>query len=183
MNGKRLIVEIKARCGDVGPARRVLAAAGAEFVGQDEQTDTYFDVPRGRLKLREGHIENSLIHYHRPDQSGPKNSDVTLYAAENSGELKRLLTAALDVRCVVTKRRDIWFADNVKIHLDTVEGIEGHFVEIEAIGHTASNRTELDAQCRLWMTRLGVREADLVGGSYGDMAAGQPTAAGDAAAH
>jgi len=174
MNGKRLIVEIKARCPDPAAARNVLAKSGAEFIGLDEQTDTYFEVSRGRLKLREGHIENSLIHYHRPDQSEPKDSDVALYASEHPGELKRLLAAALGVRCVVSKRREIWMADNVKLHVDSVTGLDDHFVEIEAIGNAASDRAELEAQCRHWMTRLSITDVDLVSGSYSDMLT-QPT--------
>jgi adenylate cyclase class 2 len=172
MNGRRLIVEIKARCPDPILVRRVLGERDAEFIGQDEQTDTYFHVPHGRLKLREGRIENALIHYHRPDQGPPKDSDVSLYASEHPGELKRILTVALGVRQVVVKHRDIWFVDNVKVHLDRVEGLDGHFVEIEAIGDAGADRAELDAQCREWMTRLCVTDADLVSGSYSDMSNG-----------
>ena len=62
---EHLNVEIKARCSDVLSARQVLKGAGARFVGEDHQIDTYFRVENGRLKLREGNIENHLIFYVR----------------------------------------------------------------------------------------------------------------------
>ena len=60
-----LSLEIKARCPDPGRIRAILKAQKARFQGLDPQSDTYFRVPSGRLKLREGNIENALIHYKR----------------------------------------------------------------------------------------------------------------------
>ena len=79
-----LNVEIKAKCRDAGFIRDYLLSNGAEFKGIDEQTDTYFNVSVGRLKLREGNIENNLIYYERSDQPGPKN--VTAGTAQNQGD-------------------------------------------------------------------------------------------------
>ena len=62
-----LNIEIKARCTDSRFIRDYLLSRGADFKGTDHQTDTYFNVPHGRLKLREGNIENNLIFYIRPD--------------------------------------------------------------------------------------------------------------------
>ena len=69
-----LNVEIKAKCSDPDFVRTYLNNAGADFKGTDLQIDTYFNVPEGRLKIREGNIENSLIYYQREDNAGPKNS-------------------------------------------------------------------------------------------------------------
>jgi adenylate cyclase class IV len=147
----------------------VLRARGADFRGTDRQTDTYFRCPRGRLKLREGNIERSLIHYARPDQPGPKPAEVCLYHPAPGPELKELLTQALGVQAVVAKRREIYFLDNVKFHIDHVEGL-GDFVEIEAIDTTGRiGRRKLQAQCEEYMRLLGIREADLVACSYSDM--------------
>ncbi len=71
-------IELKARTMRADRIRGYLLQHGADFKGIDQQTDTYFNVPRGRLKLREGNIENTLIYYERPDQSAPKQSDCTL---------------------------------------------------------------------------------------------------------
>jgi predicted adenylyl cyclase CyaB len=167
-----LNVEIKARTQHRDRLRQILLDAGADFRGEDLQQDTYFHTPEGRLKLREGYIERNLIFYRRGDQAGPKASEVFLYRPDEAPLLRELLTAALGVRQVVTKRREIYFAENVKFHLDLVEGL-GEFVEIEAIdsdGRTGEAR--LRAQCAAWMERLGIREEDLLEGSYSEMAAG-----------
>ena len=58
-----LNVEIKAKCSDPKRVRNILESKGAEYRGLDHQIDTYFRVPNGRLKLREGNIENALIFY------------------------------------------------------------------------------------------------------------------------
>src|SRR4026208_1751159 len=104
-------VEIKARCRDLGQARKHLPGRGARLVGPDHQRDTYFQVPNGRLKLREGQIENNLIFYARPDQDGPKRSDVILVGTRPGSDLEALLTAALGQTVVVEKRREIYFVE------------------------------------------------------------------------
>jgi adenylate cyclase, class 2 len=72
--------EIKAVCHDADKIRSVLIAEGADYKGLDHQIDTYFNVSRGRLKLREGTIENYLIFYERDERAGVKDSQVELYA-------------------------------------------------------------------------------------------------------
>ncbi|MBU0536174.1 MAG: adenylate cyclase, partial [Nanoarchaeota archaeon] len=68
-------IEIKARCSDHARIRDILLREKADFKGTDHQIDTYFNTCNGRLKLREGNIENSLIFYKREDKTGPKKSD------------------------------------------------------------------------------------------------------------
>ena len=60
-----LNIEIKAWCPNLGMVRKTLKRFRARFVGIDHQVDTYFKVSSGRLKLREGKIENHLIYYER----------------------------------------------------------------------------------------------------------------------
>jgi predicted adenylyl cyclase CyaB len=162
-------IEIKARCSDHNPVREFLHGERAEFRGKDHQVDTYFCVPHGRLKLREGDIENNLIFYQRPDGEAPKQSDVTLYTSADATTLKQALAGALGVSIVVDKRREIYFINNVKFHLDTVKGL-GSFLEIEAIDIDGSIGIEkLREQCRTYMAKLGVRDEDLIAGSYSEM--------------
>lgn len=163
------IIEIKARAASHSSARAVLAARGARFAGLDHQIDTYFRVPAGRLKLREGDIENALIHYQREDTSGPKHSKVGLFQNPPGSTLKGILEAALGVDVVVDKRREIHFLGNVKIHLDQVDGL-GTFVEIEAIDDDGSRPLDaLRTQCEELMAAFGIRDEDLLAVSYGDL--------------
>lgn len=180
-SGYRLNIEIKARCKSHSRLREVLKSRSARLVGTDHQVDTYFNVlagfgvdsgmnaPAGRLKLREGTIENSLIFYQRPDQPGPKQSDVLLAKLSPDPALKAVLTASNGVLVVVDKQREIWFDDNVKLHLDQVEGL-GRFVEIEAIDADGSySVAELKRQCNLFMDLFEINSTELVDRSYSDM--------------
>ena len=89
------IIEIKAKCVNASPIRKILQSKNADFKGIDHQIDTYFNARSGRLKLREGNIENTLIHYDRPNQAGPKNSQVTYRRLPPNTDLKAVLTAAM----------------------------------------------------------------------------------------
>jgi len=163
------IVEIKARCVDQAKIRQLLMERNARSVGTDHQVDTYFKVPNGRLKLREGKIENNLIHYDRPNQSGPKTSMVNFYKSKPDSTLKVVLETALGVLTVVDKQREIYFVDNIKFHLDTVKTL-GTFVEIEAIDDDMTMTLEfLDLQCREYIALFEIKEEDLIDHSYSDM--------------
>jgi predicted adenylyl cyclase CyaB len=164
-----LNIEIKARCHNPQTIRDVLRARHADFRGTDHQIDTYFKVPRGRLKLREGNIENALIYYEREDREGPKRSAVTLVPATPGTPLKALLTQALGILMVVEKRRDIYFIGNVKFHMDDVRDL-GLFVEIEAIDYDGSIGGEtLRAQCHEFLSLLNIQPDQLVALSYSDL--------------
>jgi predicted adenylyl cyclase CyaB len=131
--------------------------------------DTYFRVATGRLKLREGNIENALIHYDREDRAGAKRSSVLLYRCAPDPALKQILALHLGVRVVVDKQRKIYFLDNVKFHFDRVAGL-GEFVEVEAINQDGIfSEVQLDRQCQYYASYLGISEDDFVRGSYSDM--------------
>lgn len=162
-------IEIKARCRAPETIRKILISLGARAVGTDHQIDTYFNVKAGRLKLREGNIENSLIYYRREDNLAPKQSDVTLFKTEPNSALKEILTNALGVKTVVDKSREIYFIDNVKFHIDSVSGL-GNFVEIEAIDEAGTiGGDELLRQCRHYMELFKIEQNDLIKSSYSDM--------------
>lgn len=162
-------IEIKARTNNKDAIRQYLLNNGADCKGTDHQTDTYFIVQHGRLKLRQGSIENNLIYYERNDQPGPKQSDFQLAPVADGDVLNTLLTKALGVKVVVAKKREIWFIDNVKFHIDELEGL-GDFVEIEASNKNADIPVDkLHEQCNLYMQAFGIREEDLVYNSYSDM--------------
>jgi adenylate cyclase, class 2 len=161
--------EFKAKTTRVDELEELLQQKTPRFVGEDAQKDTYFNVRHGRLKLREGNIENSLIHYQRHNVAGAKQSDVILYEHAPAPRLKDALTAALGIKVVVDKRRRIYFVDNVKLHFDRVEGL-GTFVEVEAIDSDGSIGIEkLKEQCQEYAAFLGIRDEDYMSESYSDM--------------
>ncbi len=170
---QHLNIEIKARVNTARP-REILRELNADFKGEDHQVDTYFRVPQGRMKLREGTIEHSLIYYDRVDQAGAKASMVHLYRPQPDPALKALLEAALGVWRVVDKRREIYFIDNVKFHLDRVVAL-GEFVEIEAIDMDGSiGEARLREQCAHYQSAFDIQAEDLLALSYSDLLGAQP---------
>lgn len=164
-----LNVEIKATCNNINAARASLLAAGAVSKGTDHQTDTYFNWTYGRLKLREGNIENSLIFYKRENSAAPKGSEVNMMHVSQGSELRSVLSAALGVVVSVVKTREIYFIDQVKFHLDTLEGL-GTFAEIEAIDLDGTiGEEKLREQCHFYMQLLGILPEHLLTHSYSDM--------------
>ena len=162
-------IEIKARCSDQDGIREVLKNRNARFQGVDHQVDTYFKVPDGkRLKLRQGNIENSLILYEREDVQGPKKSEIILIN-EPPPSLNDILSKALGILVVVDKEREIYFIENVKFHIDTVEEL-GLFVEIEAIDENgAIGERGLLEQCKEYVSLFRICDDQLVDSSYSDL--------------
>lgn len=162
-------IEIKARSIKHEKIRSILRAYHADYRGTDHQIDTYFNVPIGRLKLREGNIENSLIQYSREDKAGPKQSDVVLYKSTPGSSLKEILTKSLGILAIVDKQREIYFINNVKFHLDNVRDL-GTFVEIEAIDKNPSiGKEKLLEQCNHYLNLFGIKPQDLESHSYSDL--------------
>ena len=164
-----LNVEIKAACDDPAFIRNYLFTHNAICKGTDEQTDTYFNVANGRLKLREGNIENNLIFYERTNQPGPKNSHFNLVKIDDAKGLKEVLTKSSGIKVIVRKKREIYFIKNVKFHIDEVAGL-GNFMEIEASNLYADiSKEELQRQCSFYLKEFKISDEDLIAVSYSDM--------------
>lgn len=141
----------------------------ANFKGIDHQIDTYFKIGSGRLKLREGNIENFLIFYERENKAGPKKSKIILFKSEPRSPLKEILKKALGILTIVDKKREIYFIDNVKFHLDRVKGL-GSFIEIEAIDRNGSiGKKKLLEQCQFYLKLFNIKKKDLIPDSYSDL--------------
>ena len=161
--------EVKARTKRPAEIRVWLLAQGAEFRGADTQTDTYYHVPDGRLKLRQGLIENNLIHYRRSNDAAARTSDVALTPVADGAALHNILERALGVKVAVKKSREIYFIENVKFHIDDLEGL-GQFVEIEAIAMAPDTPVAyLQQQCAYYMAALRIQPEDILSESYSDM--------------
>ena len=164
-------VEFKAICLNPDYVRKTLKDLKADFKGLDHQIDSYFNVKNGRLKLREGTIEKALIFYEREDKKGPKQSNVILYHP-NSSEialLKDILVKTYGISVIVDKKREIYFIENVKFHIDDVENL-GSFVEVEAIDSDGSiSLQKLQKQCQYYLELLKISKSDLVSNSYSDL--------------
>jgi adenylate cyclase class 2 len=164
---KHVNYEFKARLRDEKAIRAALKRIRARYVGTDHQVDTYFRVPRGRLKVREGRIENALIFYERPNAPRARRAKIEMTLLPRRNGVRAILTRAFPVMTVVDKRREIYLASNVKIHLDRVRRL-GRFVEVEAISHSGS-LAKVRQQARKFQKLFQIAARDLVGQSYSDM--------------
>jgi predicted adenylyl cyclase CyaB len=134
-----------------------------------QQTDTFFVVPHGRLKLREfdrGTAE--LIAYCREDSEQPTRSNYSRVAVENPDELKQTMGRMLGIRGVVQKRRDLFLVHSTRIHLDTVTGL-GRFLEIEVVLDDEAGDQAGKAMAEQLMVRLGIASDWLISRAYIDL--------------
>ena len=162
-------IELKARVSSLATVRKAAEQIATERLDTQRQVDTYFHCPNGRLKLREIDGQPAqLVWYARPDQEGPKASDYQLVPVADATALKTALSAALGVRVVVDKRREILMYHNVRIHLDEVAGL-GQFVELEAVLGPETDDEAGRAQVDLLIEKLAICSDDLLAGSYSDM--------------
>lgn len=160
--------EFKARTTDLDRKEEKLLSLGAAFAGLDHQRDTYFRVPHGRLKLREGNIEHALIHYDRANIAGIKESRVILYRHAPDPALKEILIRQFGVLTVVNKHRKIYYLENTKIHFDEVD-LLGTFLEVEVMDTGSSRREDLQERCDYFAGFFEIGKEDFIDASYSDM--------------
>ena len=153
--------EIKAFCTDFAPVRDILHEHGAAHIETAEQVDYYYNLPdlplqeaNRRLKIREENGTTQVIYYVEGQESGARTSRFQIWGL-NSTQTKEMLDAALGIRAVVRKQRELWRKDNVKFNLDTVETV-GQILEVEI--HREAGRdveAQLEEYLGLFQPHLG----------------------------
>lgn len=175
MNRRNLEIKLRLTPARLASLEATVRAAGLQVTILD-QIDTYFQVPAGRLKLRQitpevGAPTAELIGYQRPDLTGPRWSahELLPLAPEAGGRLKAMLAAILGLDAVVTKRRRVAIRGRSRIHLDEVE-VLGTFLEIETVAQ-GDDDTGIDQELQATLEWLGVDPASEkpIDGSYSDL--------------
>lgn len=162
-------VEIKARLMDPNAMRLRVQSLGGTGPEQLLQTDTFFDVPLGRLKLREfADGTGELIFYERPDAAGPTLSDYVRAPAQDPVTLREALARSCGVRAIVRKRREVFLLRQTRIHLDEVDGL-GSFVEVEVVLHDGQSVADGERIATDLLDALSVSQADLISRAYVDL--------------
>lgn len=108
-----------------------LGEINAEFRGELNQTDVYYKIKNGLLKLRLENDTQTLIKYIRNEKSGDRWSDYQLISLEKN-DARDYLKDILEEEAVVEKRRLLYMFDSTRIHIDTVKGL-GSFMELETL--------------------------------------------------
>lgn len=130
------------------------------------QRDIYYKVHSGRLKLRI--INNSvgnLIQYQRRETSGKRVSNYTIFTTEDFKTLDQILRTQLSVLTEVNKKREIVICDEVRIHLDKVEGL-GLFLEFEVVYKNLNSAKKKMSEL---IKFFRLNEQDFIKHSYSDM--------------
>lgn len=162
-------IEIKARISrvaDLLPRARALADGPEAAIAQD---DTFFKVPKGRLKLREfadGSAE--LIHYLRPDTGEAKASDYVRVPVPDPAALREALSRALGLGGRVRKQRLLLMVGATRIHLDQVEGL-GDFMELEVVLGAEQTDAQGSVTAEALMQALDLADAPRLAGAYLDL--------------
>lgn len=162
-------IEIKARARDFEDLKsraETLSDLPAQILRQE---DIFFNVERGRLKLRMLSPDPAqLIYYTRPDQEGPKRSDYHIYRSADPTSLKRVLELAYGIRGTLRKTRYLYHVGQTRLHLDDVEGL-GQFIELEVALEGGQSDAEGQKTAEDLMSVLGVERGDLIDSAYIDL--------------
>ncbi len=143
------------------------------------QTDTFYEVPFGRLKLREfedGRAE--LIAYERPDCTGPAHSSFVRFPCTDPQSLHEVLSRSVGVRGVVEKRREVIHVGQTRLHLDDVAGL-GSFLELEVVLREDQSPGEGEAIARELMGAFGIESESLIDVAYIDLLEARVKGPGD----
>jgi adenylate cyclase, class 2 len=132
----------------------------------EKQTDIYYKVNCGRLKLRIiNDSKGNLIFYDREEQTGKRVSKYIISETENFKELDSILRKLLRVTIRVHKIREIYVHQNIRVHLDRVKNL-GKFIEIEII---YENLQKAKYQMEKIISQLNLKEKDFIKKSYSDL--------------
>jgi predicted adenylyl cyclase CyaB len=161
-------IELKAVDPSPDASIQVCARIGARDHGTIWQRDTYFEVPAGRLKLREEDPGSPhLIQYTRGDGQEARESRYRIAPVADADALRAVLEACLGVRVVVVKYRHLFLWRRVRIHIDEVDGL-GSFVELEAVADPGSDLAlehQLISELR---AKLAISDDRLISVGYAD---------------
>ncbi len=172
-------VEFKAELREPKIARAVARSLGATLVATLDQTDTYFRVVSGRLKRRESLIDGQpepveYIRYERDDRSPPRISTFQIMSEEEFRE--RFGALPMPEWVIVRKRREVFMLDNVRIHLDSVEGL-GWFIEFEALVTRRHNVARAHETIAMLRREFAPIMGEPLSGSYSDLLASRADSA------
>ena len=162
-------IEIKTPIACFEKTEERLESMGAEKVWRRQQSDTFFDVPQGWLKLREAdQAKPQMISYVRTtESSAPRPSSYDLIQLDDAEAWKNLLGRVLPMDCVVTKKRTLWIWKHTRIHLDQVEFL-GNYLELETVVDGIS-LAEAEAEANQVIELLNLNRMEFISIPYREM--------------
>ena len=165
-------LEIKAVSRNFSEQRKIAESLTGNSPEILKQEDYYFNIQKGRLKLRITSGESGqLIYYERPDQPGPKVSLYQIYNTSKPNQLLGVLSSSYGIRSTVIKTRFLYLYNRSRIHLDNVENL-GEFIELEVVMDVEDNYEMGMVEAHFLIEKLDILEKDFVDCSYIDLVEG-----------
>ena len=160
-------LELKASVSSLKEAGAIALTIGSRPAGQSRQVDTYYDIPNGRLKLREINSQKGeLIYYSRPNRLGGRYSRYLILPVKDIPAVKRSMSLMLKRTIEVRKTRRLFLYKDARIHLDSVRGL-GRFIEFEVL--VTRGRPQAARLLRFLRTIFMIRPQEIIGFSYSDL--------------
>ena len=125
-------IEIKVKVNDLDAIEKIAQSINAKFIGLINQVDTFFDIPTGKLKLREFSDRPAELIFYDRKGTDKWRSDYIIADISDTKNLKKILSILFDTKVIVSKTRKLYMYETCRIHLDTVENL-GTFLELESV--------------------------------------------------
>jgi predicted adenylyl cyclase CyaB len=140
-----------------------LADTGPELLVQE---DIFFCTDQGRLKLRIINQEYAeLIHYHRPNIAGIRQSVYVRTPVSEPRVLQAILTDTMGQLGIVRKHRTLYLIGQTRVHLDEVEQL-GSYLELEVVLEEGQAREEGERIASHLIEKLQLSQEPLIAESY-----------------
>lgn len=162
-------LEFKVQISNLKEYEEKLLTLRPKLLGTELQTDTYFKVTNGRLKLRESNFKNTLINYYRLENTGAKIAEVMLYQHEPNIMLKKILSEQLGIKVIVNKKRKKYSINHTVFHFDNVTDL-GTFLEVEVTNAEDSLTLEkMQTEINKYLQFFELEESQFISASYSDL--------------
>jgi predicted adenylyl cyclase CyaB len=162
--------EIKARIFNLDVARWKALSYIKKFENKhhdiQNQKDIYFKIKGRRLKLRLINKDyGNLILYDRDEKQVRRISEYLIAFVTNPKELEKMMRSLFKVLIVIEKKREIFLAENIRIHIDKIKGL-GNFIEFEVIFNTLKSAKKTMNEL---IEYFGLVEEEFIKCSYSDL--------------
>jgi len=162
-------LEFKAQINNLKEYEEKLLTLRPKLLGTELQTDTYFTVANGRLKLRESNLKSTLISYHREESKGAKMAEIMLYPHEPNIMLQKILAEQFGIKVIVNKKRKKYSLNNAVFHFDKVVDL-GAFLEVEITDEEGTfNLEEMQKEIDKYLQFFELEKTQLINASYSDL--------------
>ena len=158
-------LELKIRVISHQALKKILEQIGAENKGMLKQKDVYYSIPNGLLKLRIENGNESLIFYNRNENNKNRWSNFEFLKFVN-GKGEKFFNNLFDVKIIVKKKRELFYYDDTRIHLDTVKFL-GKFLELETL--VINGKTDAKKRFKKIINILELDESKQIRKSYRDL--------------